>query len=114
MSAATALYCQTMLTMPEKGWQLSGFKSEMGTARLGILQPVVAVKCGGSVQAGPDHEWTAEVYQRAVKGTDCPFCANRQVSVTNSLQTIHPELAKLLHVDKNGEEVSQRCSWHHG
>lgn len=56
--------------------------------------------------AGPDHEWTAEVYQRAIKGTDCPFCANRQVSVTNSLQTIHPELAKLLHVDKNGKKTA--------
>ncbi|MFA7340613.1 MAG: zinc-ribbon domain-containing protein [Candidatus Obscuribacterales bacterium] len=54
--------------------------------------------------AGPDHEWTAEVYQRAIKGTDCPFCANRQVSVTNSLQTIHPELAKLMHAGKNGEK----------
>ncbi|MBP9811278.1 zinc-ribbon domain-containing protein [bacterium] len=52
-------------------------------------------------QAGPDHEWMAEVYQRAIKGTDCPFCANRQVSVTNSLRTIHPELAKLMHADDN-------------
>ncbi len=53
-------------------------------------------------QGGPDHEWTAEVYQRAVKGTGCPFCANKQVSVTNCLKTIHPELAELMHADDNG------------
>ncbi|MFA7336060.1 MAG: zinc-ribbon domain-containing protein [Candidatus Obscuribacterales bacterium] len=52
--------------------------------------------------AGPDHEWTAEVYQRAIKGTGCPFCANKQVSVTNCLKTIHPELAKLMHAYDNG------------
>lgn len=57
-------------------------------------------------QAGPDHEWTAEVYQRAIKGTDCPFCANRQVSVTNSLKTVHPHLAKLMHTGKNGEKLA--------
>jgi len=52
-------------------------------------------------QIGPDHEWMAEVYQRAIKGTDCPFCANRKVSVTNSLETVHPVLAKLMHADDN-------------
>jgi len=46
------------------------------------------------------------VYQRAIKGTGCPFCANKQVSVTNSLQAIHPELAKLMHAGKNGGKTA--------
>lgn len=75
-------------------------------------------KCG----AGPDHEWQAEVCKRVVKGTSCPFCANKQLSVTNSLQAVYPELARLMHPeDNNGRRamdviasttlsVSWRCS----
>jgi hypothetical protein len=60
------------------------------TARHGtLLQQVAAVKSGGSVRLGQTMSGLAEVYQRAVKGTDCPFCANRQVSVTNSSKN-HP------------------------
>lgn len=57
--------------------------------------------------AGPDHEWQAEVYQRSVKGTGCPFCANKQVSVTNCLKTIYPELAKLMHACDNGGRIAK-------
>lgn len=52
--------------------------------------------------AGPDHEWAATVRSRGINGTGCPFCDGKKVSVTNSLQTLHPELAAEWHPTKNG------------
>jgi hypothetical protein len=43
-------------------------------------------------QNGPDHEWEAAVYSRTA-GRGCPFCAGQRVSVTNSLATLHPDVA---------------------
>ena len=58
---------------------------------------------------GPDHEWEAPIYSRAV-GRGCPFCANRKgsgktsaVSVTNSLATRFPDVAAEWHPTKNGD-----------
>ncbi|SOD73558.1 uncharacterized protein DUF559 [Jatrophihabitans sp. GAS493] len=48
----------------------------------------------------PDHRWVAEVRMR-VRGTGCPACAGRQVSVTNSLAN-HPHLATQFDVEANG------------
>ena len=50
---------------------------------------------------GPDHEWKAAPSHRRKAG--CPACANQQVSVTNSLQSLFPEIAKELHPTKNGK-----------
>jgi ribosomal protein L24 len=56
---------------------------------------------------GPDHVWEARVNDRVgignQKGTGCPSCSNRQVSVTNSLSTIAPEVAAQWHLTKNGD-----------
>ena len=56
---------------------------------------------------GPDHEWRAAPGSRTGsenrKGTGCPFCAGQKVSVTNSLASLHPELAAQWHSVKNGE-----------
>ena len=51
---------------------------------------------------GPDHEWEASVNART-QGNSCPFCRGRKVSVTNSLATLHPELAVQWHPTRNGE-----------
>jgi hypothetical protein len=53
---------------------------------------------------GPDHEWRASAYNRTAReGTGCPFCAGRDVSVTNSLATLRPDLAKQWHPTRNGK-----------
>lgn len=52
--------------------------------------------------AGPDHEWSAIVASRTTGGTGCPFCAGRRASVTNSIQTLYPELAAQWHPTLNG------------
>jgi hypothetical protein len=54
---------------------------------------------------GPDHEWRASANVRTRSGAGvqpCPFCSGRRVSITNSLATIAPELARQLHPTRNG------------
>ncbi len=53
---------------------------------------------------GPDHEWQASVGNRTgpqPRGNNCPFCAGKKPSVTNSLQTVAPAVAKQWHKAKN-------------
>jgi len=52
--------------------------------------------------AGPDHEWQAPVAHRTTKGTGCPMCEGKSLSVTNSLMTLYPEIAAQWHPTKNG------------
>jgi len=68
---------------------------------------------------GPDHEWEAAVAGRTGGGEGCPFCSSHRASVTNSLQSKNPELAKLWHPNKNQdlqpkditEKSSQKVWW---
>lgn len=51
---------------------------------------------------GPDHEWpTSPAKRTAADATNCPFCANHKVSVTNSLATVAPNIASQWHPTKN-------------
>jgi len=52
---------------------------------------------------GPDHEWCVSATNRTSHGRGCPFCANRAVSVTNSLASLAPEIAREWHPTKNGK-----------
>ena len=52
---------------------------------------------------GPDHEWRANPDNRSLNKSKCPFCAGKKASVTNSLVTLYPELAKEWHPTKNGK-----------
>ncbi len=49
--------------------------------------------------AGPDHVWQAAIFSRA-GGKGCPFCANKKVSVTNSL-ALFPQVADEWHPSLN-------------
>ena len=53
-------------------------------------------------EKGPDHEWDQSPGVRIGQGVGCPMCSGIRVSVTNSLQTKRPEVAKLWHPTKNG------------
>jgi Zn finger protein HypA/HybF involved in hydrogenase expression len=50
---------------------------------------------------GPDHEWEATIQQRTWHGSGCHCCSGDKVSVTNSLATLSPEIAKEWHPTKN-------------
>jgi len=49
---------------------------------------------------GDDHEWIVSIANRS-NGHGCPFCSRNKVSTTNSLQTLHPEVAAEWHPTKN-------------
>jgi hypothetical protein len=49
---------------------------------------------------GEDHEWEAIVSNRT-KGRGCPVCSGRKASISNCLETTHPEVAKEWHPIKN-------------
>jgi hypothetical protein len=50
---------------------------------------------------GTDHTWATPIYSRVLDQSDCPFCANRQASRTNSLANFQA-LSKELHPFRNG------------
>jgi hypothetical protein len=50
-----------------------------------------------------DHEWKARPSVRVGKGSGCPCCEGRKVSVTNSLATVKPLAAALWDPIKNGD-----------
>jgi hypothetical protein len=52
---------------------------------------------------GSDHVWQDSPRNRVERDTGCPFCSNKRISVTNSLATCKPELAKQWHPTKNGD-----------
>ena len=58
---------------------------------------------------GPDHVWEARIEERTGRDkTGCPSCAGKKVSVTNSLATVEPGLAKQWHPTKNGEVIPRQ------
>ena len=52
---------------------------------------------------GVDHEWEGALVNRSRLGAGCPFCSQRKVSITNSLSSLKPDLAKEWHPTKNGK-----------
>eukprot|EP00899_Mesostigma_viride_P027013 jgi/Mesvir1/7497/Mv25821-RA.1 len=56
---------------------------------------------------GPDHGWEATVDSRTSGGSGCPCCAGRQLSITNSLTALYPQIAAELHPTKNGPGVDR-------
>ena len=53
----------------------------------------------------PDHVWKASISNRTNRGSGCPFCAGKKVSVTNSLEKIFPRIAAEWHPTKNKDRV---------
>lgn len=49
-----------------------------------------------------DHEWKTSCSERA-RGQNCPYCAGRRVSKSNSLKAKFPIVAKQWHPTKNGD-----------
>jgi Probable Zinc-ribbon domain len=91
-----------------KQW-VSGFPElvqEWDYDRNGVLGPAdVTAGSGRRVwwvcRRGPDHHWRAKPNNRTY-GAGCPFCTNRRVSVTNSLDALYPQVAAEWDPDANG------------
>ena len=51
---------------------------------------------------GPDHEWQVSAYSRTgASKSGCPYCRSLRVSITNSLSSRSPEIARQWHPTKN-------------
>jgi len=57
---------------------------------------------------GPDHEWKTAVGNRTLHKSNCPCCAGKKVSVTNSLQALLPEISTEWHPTKNGDLIPEQ------
>jgi very-short-patch-repair endonuclease len=48
------------------------------------------------------HKWKVKITHRVSKAqTHCPFCSNKRVNSSNSLQAVRPDIAKQWHPEKN-------------
>jgi hypothetical protein len=100
-----------ILALRTKGKQwLSGYDAlaaEWHPTKNGLVFPL-DVSFGSSRPAwwsclkGPDHQWRAKPGNRTRLGNRCPFCRGKNVSVTNSLATLAPDVAREWHPTANG------------
>lgn len=51
--------------------------------------------------ADPTHEWEAVIASRAIRGLGCPGCSNHQVTATNALSVVAPDIARQWHSTRN-------------
>lgn len=82
-----------------------GLVSEWDTELNGVEIGTVAIenktKYWWRCPLGADHLWQQTLYLRATAGLGCPFCTNRRLSVTNSLEVLYPEVASEWATDLN-------------
>ncbi len=62
-------------------------------------------KIAWACSVAPDHRWMATLQQR-LRNTKCPCCADKQVSTTNSLATVRPEIAAEFHPTLNRPDAT--------
>ena len=67
------------------------------------IAPFSNKPCYWTCAKGPDHKWKALPNGRQRSG--CPCCANKKVSVTNSLAAKRPDLVPQWHPTKNGDRT---------
>jgi hypothetical protein len=76
-------------------------KERNGDLRPEDLLPKSSRKVWWRCKVGPDHEWITSPSERVVHNTGCPYCSGNKFSITNSLASTDPEIAKLWHPAKN-------------
>jgi hypothetical protein len=74
-----------------------------GNLKAEDLTPTSQKKVWWFCKKGADHIWQAPVANRTGRGSNCPACAGKQVSTTNSLASLFPEIARQWHPQKNGK-----------
>lgn len=63
-------------------------------------QEITSKTVNWSCEVSFDHVWTTSKQMKRT-GTQCPFCANKELSVTNRLSTCYPKVASEWHPQKN-------------
>jgi hypothetical protein len=78
-------------------------KSKNGKLKPEDVAPCSSNRVWWRCPKGPDHEWQATPANRTNRGSGCPACVGKQASVTNSLASLFPQIAKEWHKVKNGK-----------
>lgn len=99
-------YCSNQLVSPNKSLQAINpvLAKQWHPNKNGDLTPTdFAPKSGKKVwwACANGHEWPATISSRTA-GSNCPYCANRLVTLGNSLFTINPSLSLEWHPTRNG------------
>lgn len=81
---------------PEKNGELTPEKITSGSQRK------VWWRCEQS------HEWMSPPYERAKRGTGCPYCAGKRILPGKDLAPLYPHLADQWHPVKNGDLVPEK------
>ncbi len=76
-------------------------KSKNGSLRPEDINVATTKSIWWKCAKGSDHEWKQKVSIRVGWQYGCPFCANKKVSITNSLATLFPKVAREWHPTKN-------------
>jgi len=69
------------------------------------VRVITARKFWWKCDVAEDHEWQAPVRNRAALGVGCPACNGKQVSTTNSLTELFPDVAAQWHPTRNGDLI---------
>ena len=82
--------------------------AEWHPTKNGDLEPTVVAfsshkRIWWQCQVNTIHEWETSPNARTNSKTGCPYCRNKRVDETNSLQTLNPEVAEEWHQTKNGD-----------
>eukprot|EP00128_Syssomonas_multiformis_P003598 Colp12_sorted_trinity150504_noHs@31698 len=83
----------------------------------GVLTPDAVSHAAGKkvwwqCPSDPAHEWEAQVRQRSLRCSGCPFCKKspRPISETNNLLALYPEVAQEWHPTLNGELTADKVA----
>lgn len=100
----------TLATMPKVAKFLHPTKNGKKKAKDYRIaeQTVVWWKC----PKGPDHEWQAKIATKTQGSFGCPFCISRYMSVTNTLATVYPKIAKEWHPTLNKPTTPKDVTCH--
>jgi hypothetical protein len=74
------------------------------------LADIGKVRLSWSCPVAPDHKWLASIPQR-MKNPTCPCCDNRQLSESNSLAVVYPDIAAQFHPTLNLPDATLPA-WH--
>jgi hypothetical protein len=82
-----------------------------GTLTASDIGAHVARSVWWSCAVAADHQWHASIMTRTVRAQICPFCADRRLSVTNSLAARFPELVAEWHPKRNRGRKPSEVRW---
>ena len=89
----------------QQEWHV-GKNAHFGSIKIMPMSSKRAVLKCKKCPAGQPHVWSAVIKSRT-RGSECPYCLNRDVCLHNSLATVAPQVAKYWNRSKNARAPHQ-------